>query len=112
MPRLRKFCRVDAASGVMGEQKITDGIDDMACLLFGELRIDWDSYRFFRGAFALRQRSHSISEVRKALLEVHGHRVIYLCTDALRFQSQLELIAICSADHILIKDVPVRYHRR
>ena len=78
-------------------EHIMQALDDVACLRFGELRMDRNRERFRGRALAVRKRAGAEAEICETFLKVHRLRVIDLCSDAALLQFRLDPIAIGDA---------------
>jgi len=54
--------------------------------------------------------SSFISEVGKAVLQMHGHRVVHLGSDAFFLKESLQFIAGSDANDLVIEDVAIGNH--
>src|SRR2546426_4122956 len=65
-----------------GEER-ADTLDYIAGLALGEFWVHGKREGFARGTLAFRERAYRVAQIRKTLLEMHGHRVVDLRSDTL-----------------------------
>src|SRR6266850_7649637 len=53
-----------------------------------------------------------VAQVRKALLNMHWHRIIHLSTNTMILQVDLQLISLRHANDVLVEDMPVHSNLR
>ena len=104
-PRSRRLSGIGALRSGAAADEFRNAFRHILQLLFGDLGIYGQGESFGSGSFAVGKCARLDAQISKALLHVHGHRIINFGANSLLQQKSLQLVAALNADYVLVKDV-------